>query len=76
MILVSVSMPIFIYPSYPIQLQKPLLSNSLLSISFSYAFPRPSPPRPLSVAHPPLTTSRLTLTHTRPLALTACKNAP
>lgn len=77
-----VSVPIFIYspiqysyksPSPPV---KSLPLNSIL-LCIPPSIPSPSLPHPLF--HPPihhLTTSPSTLTHTRPLALTACKNAP
>ena len=71
-----VSMPIFIYP--PIQYS--YKSPSCQILPFQFHSPMYSPAIPFSSPfHLPihyLTTPSLTLTHTRPLALTACKNAP
>ena len=71
-----VSMPFFIYLSntvtkapFPVKFLP--LNSILLCIPLPISFSTPF--------HPPihhLTTSLSTLTHTRPLALTACKNAP
>ena len=71
-----VSMPIFIYP--PIQYSYKSPSCQIPSSQFHSPMHSPAHPPliPVPSAHPHLTTSRLTLTHTRPLALTACKNAP
>ena len=71
-----VSMPIFIYPPIrTVTKAPPVKLLPLNSILLRIPLPIPfSPP-----FHPPihhLTTSPPTLTHTRALALTACKNAP